>query len=251
MPSSVRQLLIPFAVAALCSVTVAAFISASNRTPVLVTTRSDATTPSSIQPAVLASGQATVSIKPDLAIIYAGVESQASTAAAAQSDLAAKASKLIARIKALGVLEKDINTSGYWLGPNYNGQDQAVTSYRASEQLAAQWHNVDTVGRTLDAIVQEGGATNVGVSFSLADPKNAQGQARAQAIADARSKAQAMASAAGVKLGQVLRVSDMSAPSPIDYFKGGGAASNSLQATQVPVGTVDVSVMVEVDFAIA
>lgn len=253
MPSSFRQILLPVAVAALCAVTVAAIVSASNRpsSTILVTSPSDATAPSSIQPAVLATGQATVSVKPDLATVSAGVESQQSTAAAAQSDLAAKADKLIARIKSLGVSDKDISTSGYWIGPNYNGPDQTVTNYRASEQISFQWHNVDTAGKTLDAIVQEGGATNVGVYFSLADPKSAQAQARAQAIADARSKAQAMASAAGVKLGQVLRISDLSAPSPIDYLRGLGASAAPTSTTQVPVGTLDVSVTVEVDFAIA
>lgn len=251
MPSSLRQLLIPGAVAVIGLVAVAAVVSATNHpTTILLSTPSDATNPTTIQPAVLATGQATVSVKPDLATVTAGVDSQASTAAAAQSDLASKAGKLIARIKSLGVSDRDISTSGYWIGPNYNGPDQTVTSYRATEQVAFKWHNVDTAGRALDSIVQEGGATNVGVYFGLADPKNAQGQARAQAIADAKSKAQAMASAAGVKLGQVLRISDQSSPSPIDYYRGalGAAAAPS---TQVPVGTLDVSVSVEVDFAIS
>lgn len=250
MPSSFRQFLIPGAVAAIAVVAVAAIVFASNRpATVLLTTRSDATNPSSFQPAVLASGQASVQVKPDLATVSAGVESQSSTAAAAQSDLATKAGRLIARIKSLGVADKDISTSGYWIGPNYNGPDQTVTSYRASEQVAFKWHDVDTVGRTLDAIVQEGGATNIGVYFSLADPKAAQAQARAQAIADARSKAEAMASAAGVKLGQVLRISDASQGYPISFYGGAAAAPSSVQ-TQVPVGTLDVSVTVEVDYAI-
>lgn len=116
--------------------------------------------------------------------------------------------------------------------------------------LRIQWHNVDTVGKTLDAIVQEGGATNIRVGFGVADPKSVQAQARTQAIADARSKAQAMASAAGVRLGQALRVSDLSTasrlPSPVNY-----AATAAPSITQVPVGEVDVQVTVEVDFAIA
>ena len=252
MPSSFRQLLVPAAVAAVALVAVAAIVAAANHpTTILLTSPSDATNPSSIQPAVLASGQGTANVKPDLATVSAGVESQSSTAAAAQSDLATKAGKLIARIKSLGVSDSDISTSGYWIGPNYNGQDQSVTSYRASEQVAFKWHNVDSVGRTLDAIVQEGGATNIGVYFSLADPKSAQAQARAQAIADAHSKAQAMASAAGVKLGQVLRISDVSTPYPVNYFGGAAIAAPTAAQTQVPVGTLDVSVTVEVDYAIS
>jgi hypothetical protein len=124
-----------------------------------------------------------------------------------------------------------------------------VTGYRAAENLQVQWHNVDSVGRTLDAIVQEGGATQITVSFSLADPKSAQAEARTLAIGEARSKAQAMASAAGVNVGQVIRISDLSTVSryPISY----GAAAGAPAPTQVPVGQVDVQVSVEVDFAIA
>jgi uncharacterized protein YggE len=57
-----------------------------------------------------------------------------------------------------------------------------------------------------------------------------------------------MAAAAGVKLGRVLRVSDLSTSgySSANFdIKGAAPAS-----TQVPVGQLDVQVAVEVDFAI-
>ena len=249
MPQSFRLLVIPMAAAIVCSAIVAAVI-AFNRSPVLVTVRS-ATTTSGIDSAILASGDATVSKKPDLALLSAGIESRAATAAAAQTDLASKATRLIARIKALGVTDKDLSTSGYWIGPEYGSTGQTVTGYRAGEQLQVKWHNVDTVGKTLDAIVQEGGATNISIGFGLANPKAAQAEARALAIADAKTKAQAMASAAGVQLGQVIRVSDQSVSTrpPYPYAMAAGAADKAT-VTQVPVGDLDVQVSVEVDYAI-
>jgi uncharacterized protein YggE len=58
-----------------------------------------------------------------------------------------------------------------------------------------------------------------------------------------------MASAAGVRLGQVIRVSDLtSSGSPSPRFNIAGAAPAE---TQLPVGELSVSVTVEVDFAIA
>jgi uncharacterized protein YggE len=240
--------LVPIGIAVTCSVIVAALVIAFDRPVVLTSSPSFTTASSTIAPAILTSGDAIVSRKPDLAIVEAAIQSDGSTASAAQSDLAAKAAKLIARIKALGVPDSDLNTTGYWIGPIYAPQGQTITGYRATEQLAAKWHNVDTVGKALDAIVQEGGATNISVGFGLADPKPAQAEARSLAIADARAKATAMASAAGVKLGQVIQISDLSSasrgPGPINYS---GAAS---APTQVPVGQLDVQVSVEVDFAI-
>ena len=246
MSSPVRLVAISAAFVLVAALAVAAIVVASNRPTTLLVTSANSS--ADLQTGILTSGDATVSRKPDLAIVSAGVQSQQSTAAAAQSDLATKSSRLIARIKSLGVSDSDLSTSSYWVGPAYDPTGQSVIGYRASEQLNVKWHSVDSVGKALDAIVQEGGATNIGVSFGLADPKAAQSEARSLAISDARSRAQAMASAAGVKLGPVIRISDLSTSSraPVGY-----AASASAPVTQVPVGQMDVQVTVEVDFAIA
>jgi uncharacterized protein len=244
-----RSSLVTVGVAVACAVVVAAVVTALNRPVILTGSPSATLASSSITPAIITSGDAIVSKKPDLAIVSAGIESDGSTATAAQTDLASKAGRLISRIKGLGVPDSDLNTTGYWIGPMYDPSGRTVSGYRASEQLQAKWHNVDTVGKALDAIVQEGGATNVSVGFTLADPKSAQAEARTLAIADARSKAQAMASAAGVRLGQVLQISDLASYSRYPQPFSGAAAAPSAP-TQVPVGELQVQVTVEVDFAI-
>lgn len=248
MTSSIRVALVAVASAALVVLVVLVAVMAAGRPPVFISSPAASTT-SSIESGVFTSGDASVSKKPDTAFVYAGVESQQSTAAAAQSDLAAKAANLIARIKALGVPDKDLNTSGYAVGPIYTPSGQTISGYRASEQLQVTWHDVNNVGKALDAIVQEGGATNVGASFGLADPKAAQAEARTLAIADARSRAQAMATAAGIRLGAVVRVTDLTSSGlPSARFDVGAAAPAT---TQLPVGELTVAVTVEVDFAIA
>jgi uncharacterized protein YggE len=247
-PRSLRLILASIAVAAGCSLVLAVLAITAGRPPILVSAPAASTSTSALQAGVITSGDATVSRKPDLASLFVGVESQQSTASAAQSDVASKAAKLIARAKALAIADKDINTSSYFVGPYYAPGSQSISGYRASEQLHLKWHNVDTVGKALDAFVQEGGATNVGVSFGLADPKAAQAEARTLAIGDAHSRAQAMATAAGVKLGQVVRVSDVTfSGSPAARFDFSGAAPAS---TQLPVGDLNLSISVEVAYAI-
>ena len=248
MPSTFRAVAFSAAVGTLCALVATLAVLAVSRPSILLAAPSASSATATFAPGVITSGDAIVSKKPDLAIISVGVESKESTAAAAQQDLAAKAGKLIARVKALGVADKDINTAGYFVGPNYVSSN-TIDGYRASEQLLLKWHSVDTVGKTLDALVQEGGGTQISVGFTLADLKAAQAEARSLAIGDARSRAQAMAGAAGVKLGKVLRVSDLSVTGyrSANYDLGGAAAPAS---TQVPVGQLDVQVSVEVDFAI-
>jgi uncharacterized protein YggE len=245
MPHSVRLVFLSVAIASAFSLTIAVVVSAAGRPPVLISAPAAS---SSVQAGVITNGDATVSKKPDVAFLSVGVESQQSTAAAAQSDLASKAAKLVARAKALGIADKDTNTSGYWVGPYYASGSQAINGYRASEQLQLKWHAVDSVGKALDALVQEAGATHVSVSFGLSDPKAAKAEARTLAVADAHSRAQAMASAAGVKLGQVVRVSDVTFSG---YPSASFAAKAAADSSQLPVGELNLTVTVEVAYAIA
>ena len=246
MQTTSRTIVVAAAAATLCALAATLAVLAISRPSFLLATPTASTT-SSFDPGVIAGGDAFVSKRPDLAMISVAVDSRQTTASAAQQDLATKAGKLIARAKALGIADKDISTSGYSVNPNYVSAG-SVDGYTASEQLQLKWHNVDTVGKTLDALVQEGGATQVYVGFTLADLKPAQAEARALAIVDARSRAQAMANAAGVKLGKVLRVTDVSfAGYPSANFSASGAVP---AATQIPIGQLDVRATVEVDFAI-
>jgi uncharacterized protein YggE len=247
-----RQTVVIGAFAVLASVTATLLVSAMTRTPLVVNTPAAnvSTGGSGFQSGIFTAGDATVSLRPDTAFINAGVDATAPTAGAAQKSVAAQAGRLIAKAKALGMADKDINTAGYSIGPTYSMDGRTITGYQASEQLFLKWHNVDTTGGTLDALVQEGGATRIGVSFGLADYSGPQSQARTLAIAEARDRAQAMAKAAGVQLGQVLRVVDFTSggTTPVDYAPK--AAADGIQ-TQLPVGQLDISVTVEVDFAIA
>ena len=250
MSSSLRLAVIPAAVAVACSILVAAVVLAAGSRGSTILAIPSANSSSTPVTGILTSGDGVVSKKPDLATVSAGVQSQAKSAAAAQTDLAGKIAKLVSRIKTLGVPDKDLSTSGYWVGPMYGPNGETVTGYRASAQLSARWHNVDTVGKAVDAIVQEGGATNISVGFGLNDPRAAQAEARSAAIADAKSKAEAMASAAGVKLGQVVRIVDLSTYSRPPGGFAIGAAVPAPSGTQIPVGQMDVQVNVEVDFAL-
>ena len=250
MQTSFRSLLLACAVATLSALTVVLAVEATARPQVLFASpAAGSVTTSTFNPGVITNGDAIVSKTPDIAFVSAGVESMQPTAAAAQRDLADKAAKLIARVKALGVADKDLSTAGYSVSPNYVEPYPTLNGYRASEQLQLKWHDVNTVGKVLDALVQEGGATQIGVGFGLADPKVAQAEARSLAIADGRSRGQAMATAAGVKLGSVIRVSDLSTSGGGLSYKDFAPAAGATQ-TQVPVGQLDIQVTVEVDFAI-
>ncbi|HZQ49671.1 MAG TPA: SIMPL domain-containing protein [Candidatus Dormibacteraeota bacterium] len=254
MSSATRQSLVIGAFAVLAALTASFAVAAFTRQPIVSSVPAatfTANDPTGFQAGIFTSGDATVSVRPDMAFITAGVDAQASSASAAQKSVATQANKLVAKAKALGFADKDVSTAGYNIGPMYSSDGRTITGYQASEQLEMKWHNVDTAGAALDALVQEGGATRIGISFGLNDFSGPQAQARTNAIAEARDRAQAMAKAAGVSLGQVIRVVDYtSGPrTPVDYAPAAADARGA--STVVPVGQLDVTVTVEVDFAIA
>jgi len=252
MPSAIRQTLVTTAVATVCALVVALVVVAAVRPVILQTPLTNVAANSSFfNPGVITSGDATVSKRPDIAYINVGVEAQASSASQAQRDLATLANKLIAKAKSLGIPDKDINTGGYSVGPIYSPDGRAViTGYQAGESLNLKWHNVDNVGSAIDGLVQQGGAMRIGVSFGLNDTKAAQAEARSQAIVDAKTRATAMAQAAGVQLGQVLRITDQTTVSRPPMYSLAPSA-NAADTTNVPVGELDVTVQVEVDYALA
>lgn len=209
-----------------------------------------------ISPGIVTVGDATVKVKPDIALITVGAVAQAPTAADAQVAVAERTDRILRKAKDLGVAEKDTKTAGYDIQPQYaSGRDQAprITGYQATQRIALTLRDVDRAGKALDALVQGDAGNTISVRFAIDDAKSSQAEARRLAIEDARSKAEAMARTAGVRLGRIVAVSDASSPGPIGLF---GALGPSLSAaagvpqTQVPVGDLDVVVRVQVQFQI-
>jgi uncharacterized protein len=207
-----------------------------------------------IQPGIVTTGDATVHVKPDVAIITVSAVVQGPTAAEAQSAVAERVSRILQKAKDLGIADKDTKSAGYNIQPQYaSGPNQApkITGYQATQQILLTYHNVDNTGKALDALVQGDAGNTISLRFTLDDPKSAQADARSQAIADARSKADAMAKAAGVSLGKVIAISDLSASSPTTPEFGRAAVPAAAPVvTQVPTGDLDVTVRVQVQFAI-
>lgn len=207
-----------------------------------------------IPPGVVTVGEATVMVKPDVAILSVGATAQAATAAAAQAQVAERIERMLAQARALGFADKDIATAGYSISPLYaydDGKAPTITGYQATQMLTLRLRAIAEAGRALDALVQNDGATNASIAFTLEDPKAAQAEARRLAVEDARAKAEAMARTAGVSLGGAIAISDTT-PVAIPYAEKRYdlAAPVPAPATQIPVGELDVVVHVQVQFAI-
>ena len=209
-----------------------------------------------IAPGIVTVGDATVKVRPDIAILGVGATAQADGAAQAQVLVAQRVERILAQAKALGFADKDIKTVGYNIAPQYaydQGKAPRITGYQATQMLQLTLRAIDDAGKALDKLVQNDGATNASISFSLDDPKKAQAEARRLAIDDARSKADAMAQTAGVRVGRILAITDGSPqpiPMPYQRFDLAQPVAAPAPATQIPAGDLQVVVHVQVQFEI-
>lgn len=173
------------------------------------------------QRTISVTGTGTVETAPDMATLMIGVTTQAATAAEALASNSKATDAVIARLTASGVEARDMQTSNLSINPNWTGYDSSnptISGYIAMNMLTVRVRALDSTGAVLDAAVADGANTLNGMTFGLADPEPVMNEARKEAVADARAKAELLAAAAGVKLGQIVSITDagaMSDPQPM------------------------------------
>jgi len=161
-------------------------------------------------------GQGEVTSAPDIAIISAGVVTEASTAREALSASNAAMATVLQTIRAAGVEARDIQTSNFSVQPKYSysgtsGNDQKapqIDGYTVSNSVTTIVRNLDGLGPVLDAVVSSGANQLNGLSFSIAKPEPLRNEARKLAVAEAIARAQLYVGAAGVTLGDILSISE-------------------------------------------
>src|SRR5579862_1514629 len=147
-------------------------------------------------------GQGTAFVQPDQANLTAGVQATAGSAQAARSQAAQAMNAVLAAIKNAGVANQDIQTSYFAIEPvySYNSNTTQITGYSATNAVAVTIHQVNSVGKIVDAVTQAGGDNVVVevITFTSSNPAQGISQAVQNALADAHRQAQQAAHSAGV-----------------------------------------------------
>ena len=202
-------------------------------------------------PAISVTGEASVSVPPDLAQIDAGVSTEAKTAREASEANNAAMGKVLLALKGAGIEEKDFQTSRMSLQPQYapnRSGPNAVTGYRATNRVTIKLHDVTKVASTIDLVTGAGANELGGISFMVSAASKLLDEAREQAVADARRKAEIYARAAGVTLGAPVSISEDNRPGPVPYRRM--SAGVAAAAAPVATGEETLHVTVSVSWAI-
>lgn len=196
-------------------------------------------------------GTGKVDASPDIAIVSAGVTTQAATVKLAQETLNQNINAVTKAIKSLGIDDKDIKTTNYSLYPQYDYRDgkQRLTSYSASSNITVKVRDLDKVNQVIDASTANGANQVGGVTFDVDDKTKLENQARQKAVTDAKTKASEAAKSAGFTLGRVINYSENFGDQPRSiYMMGKADSAPETTQTQIEPGSNEISVTVTLSY---
>lgn len=164
-------------------------------------------------------GTGTITAEPDIAVVRAGAVSEAPTARVAMEANSKIMADTFAALRAMGVEDRDMQTSRLTVEPRYtyfdsssNGERRPprIDGYQVSNNLTVRVRDLTIIGEVLDALITAGVNQMGGLSFSVDEPDALFDQARADAVEDAMVQARLLTQAAGVSLGRVISISQSS-----------------------------------------
>jgi uncharacterized protein YggE len=201
------------------------------------------------------SAQAEAKAVPDIAMISAGVLTISPKADVAMKDNATKMTAVFAALEKAGIKEKDVQTSGVSLNPQYNyieNKPPQIINYQANNNLTIKIRDMRSIGPVLDALIAQGINQMNGPSFSIDNPDTIMDMAREEAIKKALARAEIYAKAAGMKVKRIVMISENAgygAPQPM-MAMAARSMDAKMEMASTPVATGEVSMSVTVNISV-
>ncbi len=198
---------------------------------------------------VTVTGDATVAVTPDLAVIRIGVTTQGKTAREASEANSRKMTAVLTALKDSAIAEGDIQTSHLSLQPQYDTSKNGAArllGFQVTNEVTVKIHNIDSVPGILDRAIGAGANEMSGIEFIVSEQSKLLDQARDEAIADARRKAMLYAQAAGGKLGRVILITEEGSAAPSRTLTG-----NRNRAVPIAPGEQRLRAKVSVSYELA
>lgn len=196
------------------------------------------------------SSQAQASRAPDIATLSAGVVTQAADGNTAMRDNATRMTQLMAAIRKAGIADKDIQTSGVMLSPQYDYRDNQapkITGYQATNTVNLKVRRLAELGQVLDALAAQGANQINGPSFEIEQPEPLYDQARLSALKQAQARAETYASGLRLKVRRIVSISEGASgggPRPVMM----AARAKAADSTPISPGETTLAVSIDVVF---
>ena len=178
----------------------------------------------SLIPQLTVRGNATLQVPADQLQLQIGAVTEAKTARQALQDNTAKMQNIEQVLEKIGLNNKEYKTGRFQIQPRWSarppkhqGQWQPeIIGYRVNNTFAITTTQLELGGKIIESCTRAGANTIHSIIFNLANPRLYRSQAITAATANARADAKTLASAAKLKLGDVLNISlDNAAAAPL------------------------------------
>ena len=192
-----------------------------------------------------------VDATPDVASFSTGVQTLAPTANEAVRQNNAQMTAVIARLKKLGIADKDVQTTQISLNQQFDYSEgrQVFRGFSASNTVSAKLRDLKKLPQFLDALASDGATNFNGPMFSVEDDSKLKEAARDKAWDNAVKRANAIARKAGYANVRVLRVEEQSGefgyPVPMVEMRAADAAG---KATPIAPGQVRIGATMNFTF---
>ncbi len=232
-----------------------AYLLGTSRTNTAIAAPAAASGSPTAAPGITVGGTGKVTGTPNTLRVDLGVSTHATNVSDALRSANSAATSVQKSLQEHGVADKDIQTSGLSIQPDYvYSKDQSKPNgYVVSESVTAVLHDVDKAGGAIGAAADAGGnAIRVNsVSLDLENTSSFITNARSRAFDNAKAKAEQYAAAAGRSLGAVISIDEtVTGPTPQAY-DGRAYMAQATSAVPIQAGSQDVAVSVTVVFAFA
>lgn len=217
---------------------------------------------------ITVSGTGDAFAAPDIATFSFSVSEEDETVAKAQDTATKKMNVAIALLRKAGIEDKDIQTTGYNIYPQYDyirsvcneyscppGR-QELRGYQVSQTVSVKVRNIKDAGKILSDIGSVGVSNVSGLTFTIDDEEGPQREARQKAIDDARAKATELANDLGVRLVRVIGFSENNGGYPTVRFDAAVAMDEAAGgkggavAPEVPTGENKITSNVNITYEI-
>jgi len=230
---------------------------------------------SSAQPSVVAqvgssqggiqvSGEGSITMAPDLALLNVGVEATGATVSEARQEAATAMNAIVDALHAQNVEDRDIRTRFFNISPRYDFQEvleggirsrkQVLVGYMVSNLASIRIRDLDAVGAIVDDVAEAGGdATRInGISFTVEDPSPFMISLRELAVTNALATAQQFADLTGVTLGRLVLISESGRGTPVvgPAMESALFAKAAAAPTEISGGELEIRMTIQAVFDI-
>ena len=156
---------------------------------------------------ITTSGERSISVQPDFAVIELGITSQDTNAALAATKVARAQQRLFASLTEMGYAGDTLPTTRYSVVPQWDQEGDTIVAFEAQTSVQIVISDLARVGAVVDAAVDAGANYIPEITFDVADRAPTREEVLRMAIAEARRDAEILAQATGGRLGRLVELS--------------------------------------------